>query len=223
MKQILIASSELLLLGGYAYKWKTVDKTVELLTARQMELEKQKEPITTKKTITASNRKRLRHELEGTTTTAEEVVKKARKMMGNDDCKDKPIDILVVADAIRREREQANEKSSHTFERDLELPGVKRSVQVTCSNIEFGDDGDDIILKKTSAGKLWKRAWPSDVAKAHVLMFITRNKTVKLEERTKHGTEVYKKTIDWNDDRWRDITQRLTKAVLKIEANLKTN
>lgn len=224
MKQIQIASSELLLLGGYAYKWKTVDKTVELLTARQMELDKQKKPTTTTTTITATNRKRLRHELESTTETATEVVTKARKMMASDDCKDKPIDILVVADAIREKRRlQESERCYHTFERDLELPGVKRSVQVTCRNIEFKDDGDDIVVKKTSAAKLWKRAWPSEVAKAHVLMFLTRNKTAQFEERTKRGTEVYTKTIDWNDDRWCDITQRLTKAVIRIEDNLKRN
>ena len=210
MKKITISLSELLLLGGYN-KFKVVDKAVDTVTARQIELEQDEKAITTIK----ANRKRLRCGTLTTQTAGEEVVKKALRVVDNSN--EKSVDIFNSI----KEESLPQAPISHTFQRELELPGVTRRLVVTCRKLAFTDDRDMIVVKKTRAYKLWKRVWPSDLANLHVRMFLTRTNLSRFEESTKRETEVYKTNVHWNSDRWRDVIQRLTIAIIRIEDNMK--
>jgi hypothetical protein len=198
-----LSVSEFLSLSGYTDRGATVAKTIALVVAREKN-QQQLRPSST-------SQQRTREVLTKGNPTLENIARRAQKLLVTSSSTEQSLEIINVTNDLLQTKAEA----AKTFRR--KLSGEWGTVQVhgTCE-VENGN----VVVRKTRGTRLWKRVWPSDSAKLHVQLWITRSNAAKFIESCKNSTSTYTTGVGWNPDRWRDILQRSTPALLKIKTEL---
>jgi hypothetical protein len=204
-----ISVSELLCLAGFtSHARTTVAETVTAVVNREKSKRLETLPTT-------ERRQKIWDFVGKNNPLREKISTRTMKLLATVGDPLQALEIIDVANCLM----ELNSEPSTFFRRKLSGKWGDVEVHGTC---EVQEDGT-VIGRKTRGTRLWKRVWPSDSAKLHVHLWLTKGTIAQFIETCTPNVSTYKTGVAWNSERWRDIVQRLTPSLLKIQQELKSN